>query len=125
MVNELPLVPIPNENKEADDTRGLGVRGAPPEMDEKKMPPFEGEGVGITCMGIGIRKPRVAKGSSFSSAGVRLLPRSRGREGLCLSEKDDWRARGDVMTDPNVGAGLTGRATVPPPRMPAVHEDQP
>ena len=50
--------------------------------------------------GTTIRRPRLASGSVWESS----LDRSRGFE-----NEDEWRRRGEVMTEPNVGAGLVER----------------
>lgn len=63
--------------------------------------------------GIGMRRLSPASGSASSSAGVL---RSCGREGTC-------RSLGVVITDPNVGAGLTGREGDRCPRKEAVKVD--
>ncbi|PIL24390.1 hypothetical protein GSI_14143 [Ganoderma sinense ZZ0214-1] len=59
-----------------------------------------------------MRRPRFASGSVEGSS----FDRSRGCE-----NEEEWRRRGEVITDPNVGAGLVERGGL---RKLGVHADQ-
>lgn len=92
--NDVLRMPKPSMNI-PDVVRCLGpARCGPPDPGLK--PPYVGLRTGT---GTAIRKPRLASGSVGESTGD-----SRGRV-----NDEEWRSRGEVMTDPNVGAGLVER----------------
>lgn len=122
-VNELLRDPNPSANREVDDTRGRGPLVAPDMGDRNGR---AGETAGTTCTGMAMRKPRLVNGFAVPSSERGNLTGESVIEGeeRWITEKDDCLIRGVVITEPKVGAGLTGRDE-PLPRIPAVQDDQP
>ena len=103
-------IPRPSMNM-PDVVRCLGPARCGPPMPGPApalRAPYVGERTGE---GTAIRKPRFARGSVGDSA-----EDSRG-----WVKDEEWRSRGEVITDPNVGAGLVERGGL---RKDGVQEDQ-